>query len=691
MRRGTRRCVPLGHAVEGLRTVKDEDELALLREACAISDRALAETLGSVAPGLTEREVGAGARGRDGRARRRRPGVRHDRRERAEQRGAAPPADRAGDRRAATCSRSTSARVYGGYHADCTRTLVVGPRAGGLAARDLRRRARRPAGRPAGAGRRRRRPRGRRGRPATWSRTPATARPSRTASGHGVGLEIHEAPLLGYAATGRLAARTPVTVEPGVYLPGRGGVRIEDTLVVRRRRARAAHHHPQGPAGPLTDLREGLTPWRRRTTSRTAWCSTSTASCGPSSSSSTSSPARAARSCAPSSRTCSPARSSTRPSTPAPRSRPPPSTSATCSTSTRRATDFVFMDTETYDQIHVPAETVGDGAELHAGEPGRRRRDARGHAALRRAAGLGRAGDLLHRARPAGRPLHRRHQAGDAGDRRRDRGAAVHHHRREGQGRHPRRRLPRPRDGLPDGRPQQGPQAGARRPVRGRPARSRPGAGDARRPARRGRPAGLASTPSSWSRAWSPTRRASTSCWRRTPAAGRWTGCRRWTARILRLGDLRAAVARRRARRRGRSTRRSTLARSLSTDESPAFVNGLLGPDLPELKPTLAAEPAATEPAAESAAGRAADRAAGRPSPAGAAVRGPASARVVALSAVSRAARRASALSTPQVISCSVSCDGRLVVDDGQRAQVVLADRQHPAVVVAALAWMVAA
>jgi Xaa-Pro aminopeptidase len=51
--------------------------------------------------------------------------------------------------------------------------------------------------------------------------------------GHGVGLEIHEAPWLGQTATGDLADRNTVTVEPGVYLPGRGGVRIEDTLVVR--------------------------------------------------------------------------------------------------------------------------------------------------------------------------------------------------------------------------------------------------------------------------------------------------------------------------------------------------------------------------------------------------------------------------------------------------------------------------
>lgn len=51
-------------------------------------------------------------------------------------------------------------------------------------------------------------------------------------TGHGVGLDIHEAPTVSPLGTAILAPGMIVTVEPGIYLPGTGGVRIEDTLVV---------------------------------------------------------------------------------------------------------------------------------------------------------------------------------------------------------------------------------------------------------------------------------------------------------------------------------------------------------------------------------------------------------------------------------------------------------------------------
>ena len=52
--------------------------------------------------------------------------------------------------------------------------------------------------------------------------------------GHGIGLEIHEAPRLAIKQEQPLKAGMVITIEPGIYLPGWGGVRIEDDILVTR-------------------------------------------------------------------------------------------------------------------------------------------------------------------------------------------------------------------------------------------------------------------------------------------------------------------------------------------------------------------------------------------------------------------------------------------------------------------------
>lgn len=218
-------------AVERLREVKDQGEIELLRRACGAADAALTQlvTSGGLRPGRTERTVSRELEalmldhGADGLAF-----------ETIVAAGAnsAIPHHRPTD---AVLCRGDFVKIdfgacVGGYHSDMTRTFVLGVAAGwqreiyGLVAAAQR------AGREAlepGAG---------------LSDVDAAARTvivdagyGETFShglGHGVGLQIHEAPGIGAAAKGTLLVGSAVTVEPGIYLTDRGGVRIEDTLAV---------------------------------------------------------------------------------------------------------------------------------------------------------------------------------------------------------------------------------------------------------------------------------------------------------------------------------------------------------------------------------------------------------------------------------------------------------------------------
>lgn len=226
---GEAALVPTQGLVESIRAVKEEDELALIRKAVAIADAAYTHLKQTIRPGMTEKqiawdlEVWMRTHGADG--------IAFDIIVASGPNGAMPHA-LASDREIGVGEPivvDMGARVRG-YHSDLTRTLYLGNGDGTFRqVYDIVLRAQQAAKARLAPG-------------ALGLEVDAAARGIITEAGygehfghslgHGVGLAVHEMPGLNPRLQDTLAPGHVVTVEPGIYLTGWGGVRIEDMALI---------------------------------------------------------------------------------------------------------------------------------------------------------------------------------------------------------------------------------------------------------------------------------------------------------------------------------------------------------------------------------------------------------------------------------------------------------------------------
>lgn len=245
---------PTRGIVEGLRVVKDAGEILRMERAAAIADRALAEVL----PMLAAAGSGSG-NGGDGPLTESRFAAALDHAMRmagaedsafetivASGENSAKPHARPGGRRIRPGDPVVVdfGAIFDGYRSDMTRTFLVGGEPTGELARVFSvvaesQRAGVAAVHPG----------------IETGAVDLTCRQVIDAAGwgeqfehgtgHGVGLDIHEAPSVGPGSTAILGPGAVITVEPGVYLPDTGGVRIEDTLVVTEGGSRSLTQFPK--------------------------------------------------------------------------------------------------------------------------------------------------------------------------------------------------------------------------------------------------------------------------------------------------------------------------------------------------------------------------------------------------------------------------------------------------------------
>jgi Xaa-Pro aminopeptidase len=236
--------VPTAGLVESLRLVKDAGEVARIQAACEMADAALAAVRHRLGEGVTEADVALELEWQM-----RRLGAEGPSFETIVASGpnAAMPHHRAGPRRIVEGDLVVLdfGALVDGYHSDMTRTVMIGApsdtqsrmydvvreaQAAGVAAVKAGAQAKsvddacRSVIREAG-----------------WDRAFLHA------TGHGVGLDIHEPPRVARTTDAMLADGQVVTVEPGVYLAEHGGVRIEDTVVVTPEGCRTLTLAPKDP------------------------------------------------------------------------------------------------------------------------------------------------------------------------------------------------------------------------------------------------------------------------------------------------------------------------------------------------------------------------------------------------------------------------------------------------------------
>jgi Xaa-Pro aminopeptidase len=235
--------VPTAGLVEDLRNVKDETELNYMRKAAQIADEAFTEILKYIKPGVSEMDI-------------ERELQYIIKKKGAEDVGFSTivaSGKRSSLPHAIPCDKKIEkgdfvtldfGAKYMGYRSDMTRTIVVGtPSDKQRDIYEIVKKAQEDASKAV--------------KPGVAGKVPDTcARDYITKAGygeyfghglgHGVGLDIHEGPTLSRLAEKLLEVGNVVTVEPGIYLPDWGGVRIEDTVVVQENGIEVLTKSPKG-------------------------------------------------------------------------------------------------------------------------------------------------------------------------------------------------------------------------------------------------------------------------------------------------------------------------------------------------------------------------------------------------------------------------------------------------------------